>query len=301
MTHPALPLIEHAIRERVGHQFSIRSTRAVSGGDMNDALVVTDGADHYFVKLGKAERLSMYEAEVNGLLALAATGCMRTPAPIACGDDMEHAFLVLEYLELQPLQSDEDGARFAQALAQLHRNTGAQFGWRRDNHLGSTPQINTPADSWALFFVEHRLRPQFALARANGFTGELQKQGDRLFNRVPALFLDYRPSASLVHGDLWHGNAAMLADGAPAIFDPAVHYGDREADLAMSELFGGFPGRFYAEYRRVWPLAEGYTERKLLYSLYHLLNHLNLFGRGYLREVLRLATRLNEHLSMQRI
>ena len=120
MNHPALPLIEHAIRERVGHQFSIRSTRAVSGGDINDTVVVADGAEHYFVKLGKAERLPMYEAEVDGLLALAATGCMRTPVPIACGDDMEHAFLVLEYLELQPLQSDEDGARFAQALMQLH-------------------------------------------------------------------------------------------------------------------------------------------------------------------------------------
>lgn len=301
MNHPALPLIEHAIRERVGHQFSIRSTRAVSGGDINDTVVVADGAEHYFVKLGKAERLPMYEAEVDGLLALAATGCMRTPAPIACGDDFKHAFLVLEHLELQPLQTDEDGARFAQALAQLHQNTGTQFGWRRDNHLGSTPQLNTPTDNWALFFIEHRLRPQFALARANGFSGELQKQGERLFARVPALFLDYRPRASLVHGDLWHGNAAMLADGTPAIFDPAVHYGDREADLAMSELFGGFPGRFYAEYRRLWPLAEGYEERKLLYSLYHLLNHLNLFGRGYLREVLRLATRLNTHLSMQRI
>ena len=301
MTHAALPLIEHAIRQRVGHQFSIRSTCTVNGGSISETFVVADGAERYFVKLSKADRLPMYEAEVDGLLALATANCLRTPTPIACGDDATHAFLVLEHLELHPLQTDDDGARFAQALAQLHRSTGAQFGWRRDNHLGSTPQTNTPAYNWALFFVEQRLRPQFALARANGFTGELQKQGERLFARVPALYLDYRPSASLLHGDLWHGNAAILSDGSPAIFDPALHYGDREADLAMTELFGGFPGRFYAEYRQAWPLAEGYENRKLLYSLYHLLNHLNLFGRSYLREALRLATQLNEHLSMQRI
>ena len=301
MTHPALASIEFAIRQRAGARFTIRNASAISAGSISDCMVVSDGRDKYFVKLGNPDRLSMYEAEIDGLQALAAAGCFRTPIPIACAEDAAHAFLVLEYLDLHPLQSAEDGARFADALVRLHQATGTQFGWRRGNHIGRTAQVNTPGNNWARFFVEHRLRPQFTLARSNGFTGELQKQGERLFDRVPALFLDYRPRESLVHGDLWHGNAAILADGSPTIFDPAVHYGDREADFAMTELFGGFPGRFYAEYRRVWPLDEGYEQRKLLYSLYHVLNHLNLFGRGYLREALRLATRLNEHLSMQRI
>ncbi|AMO37305.1 fructosamine kinase family protein [Thauera humireducens] len=296
MSHPALPLIEHAIRQRVGNQFSIRDIAPVSGGCIHEAVVVTGHCERFFVKLGNAARLPMFEAEVDGLLALAAADGFRTPTPIACGADDAHAFLVLEHLTLRPLHSADEGARFADALVRLHRTRGAHFGWRRDNFIGSTPQRNTPADNWARFFVEHRLHPQFALARQHGFSGELQKQGERLFERVPALFLDYRPTESLLHGDLWHGNAAVLEDGTPAIFDPAVHYGDRESDLAMSELFGGFPGSFYAEYRKAWPMQDDYEKRKLLYSLYHILNHMNLFGRGYLREATRLATRLNEEL-----
>ena len=303
MTHPALPAVEAAIRQRLGNRFGIRSARA-SGTGISTTMVVAGDSERFFVKLGNADRLPMFEAEIDGLLALAAAGSFRTPTPIASGstgsDGDAHAFLVLEHLELHPLQSAEDGVRFADALIALHQATGPHFGWRRDNFIGHTPQHNPFADNWALFFTEHRLRPQFALARSKGFGGELQKQGERLFDRVPALFLDYRPRESLLHGDLWHGNAAMLADGTPTIYDPAVHYGDRESDLAMSELFGGFPGSFYARYRAGWALDEGYETRKQLYGLYHMLNHLNLFGRGYLGEALRLATRLNAALSMWR-
>ena len=250
-----------------------------------------------------AERAVLEDArdvEADGLGAIAASGSLRTPAVIARGGDEAHAILVLEWLDLQPLTSAADGARFAEALAALHRNVGEHFGWPRDNFIGRTPQANTERDNWARFFVEQRLRPQFARARAQGFDIELQRQADRLLDRVPALFLDYRPPESLLHGDLWHGNAAVLADGTPVVFDPAVHRGDREADLAMSELFGGFPSAFYTAYRRAWPLHEDYEQRKPLYSLYHLLNHLNLFGRAYLRESLRLATRLNEELARRR-
>ncbi|MFT3757419.1 fructosamine kinase family protein [Thauera sp.] len=299
MTHPALPTVEAAIRQRVGNRFSIRSAQAAGTGS-NAKMLITGDSERFFVKFTSADRLQMFEAEIDGLLALAAAGSFRTPAPIASGCSDTHAFLVLEQLELHPLQSAEDGECFADALIALHRTNGPHFGWRRDNFIGPTPQPNVFADNWALFYTEYRLRPQFALARDKGFCGELQKQGERLFDRVPALFLDYRPRESLLHGDLWHGNAAMLADGTPTIYDPAVHYGDRESDLAMSELFGGFPGSFYARYRAGWPLDEGYETRKQLYSLYHMLNHLNLFGKGYLGETLRLATRLNAALSMWR-
>ena len=207
-----------------------------------------------------------------------------------------HAFLNTAWLALLAVQA----GLIAGGRPQLHRTLGEHFGWPCDNFIGLTPQRNGLRDNWARFFTDCRLRPQFALAKANGFGGELQQQGERLFERVAALFLDYRPQPSLLHGDLWHGNAAMTADGEAVLFDPAVHHGDREADLAMSELFGGFPSAFYAAYRTAWPLDGDYEQRKLLYSLYHILNHLNLFGRGYLREALRLAVRLNEELSLRR-
>lgn len=301
LAHPALPAIEHAIRAHVGNAFHISSARPVGGGSIHTALRVEDATGRaYFVKVGDATCAPMFEAEADGLAAIAASASLRTPAVIARSSEAPHAFLVLEYLELRPLQSAEEGARYADALVRLHRDRGDSFGWHRDNFIGRTPQTNAPHANWAHFFVEHRLRPQFALARASGFGNELHREGERLFDRVPALFLDYRPQESLLHGDLWHGNAAVLADGTPVVFDPAVHRGDRESDLAMSELFGGFPSSFYAEYRKAWPLHEDYEQRKLLYSLYHVLNHLNLFGRGYLREAMRLATRLNEELGRRR-
>ena len=299
--HPALPAVEAALRAAMGEQLRIVSAEPVSGGIIHTALRLQDaGGARFFAKLAPAAQAPMFEAEADGLGAIAASGSLRTPAVIARGGDEAHAILVLEWLDLQPLTSAADGARFAEALAALHRNVGEHFGWPRDNFIGRTPQANTERDNWARFFVEQRLRPQFARARAQGFDIELQRQADRLLDRVPALFLDYRPPESRLHGDLWHGTAAVLADGTPVVFAPAVHRGDREADLAMSELFGGFPSAFYTAYRRAWPLHEDYEQRKPLYSLYHLLNHLNLFGRAYLRESLRLATRLNEELARRR-
>lgn len=296
--HPALPAIEAALRNVMGERLRIVSAQPVTGGSIHRTLRLAEaGGARFFAKLATAVQASMFEAEADGLAAIAASGSLRTPAVIALGADEAHAFLVLEWLELQPLASATDGTRFAEALAGLHRDVGEHFGWPRDNFIGHTPQRNTERDNWARFFVEERLRPQFARAREQGFEIELQRQAERLLDRVPALFLDYRPAVSLLHGDLWHGNAAVLADGTPVVFDPAVHRGDRESDLAMSELFGGFPSAFYAAYRRTWALHEDYEQRKMLYSLYHVLNHLNLFGRGYLREALRLATRLNEELA----
>lgn len=296
---PSLPAIEQAIRAATGNAFRIVSCNEVGGGSIHHAVTVSDARSRYFVKLNGRDAESMFEAEADGLAAIAAAGSFRTPAVVARGQSERHAFLVLEHLDIRPLASGEDGVRFAEALARLHRATGERFGWHRDNHIGRTPQTNVQSDNWSRFFVEHRLRPQFALAQQAGYGPELRRAGERLLERVPALFLDYRPQPSLLHGDLWHGNAGVTAGGEPVVFDPACHYGDREADLAMSELFGGFPTAFYAVYRREWPLNVDYEERKPLYSLYHILNHLNHFGRGYLREALRLTTRLNEALSMR--
>lgn len=300
LAHPARASIEAALRRRVGARFRLNRFEAVAGGCSHEAFVAGDGAQCYFVKLDANARLPAFSAEADGLAALSATGCVRTPAVFGCEQDEHHAFLILEHLDLRPVSSPEDGARFGEALAALHRCEGEHFGWASDNYLGASPQINTPGDNWSRFVIERRLRPQFDLARRNGYGGELQRSAERLLERIPALFLDYRPRPSLVHGDLWHGNAGMLPDGSPVLFDPAIHYGDRESDLAMAELFGGFPTAFHTAYRRALPLNEGYEQRKLLYSLYHILNHLNLFGRGYLGEATRLVARLNEALAIRR-
>ena len=178
----------------------------------------------------------------------------------------------------------------------MHRSEGEHFGWHRDNFIGATPQANPASDNWSHFFAHQRLQPQFERAAANGHGGELQKDGRRVVERLAALFLDQRPRPSLLHGDLWHGNIGALADGTPVIFDPACYYGDREADIAMSELFGGLPYGFYASYRRLMPLSVDYETRKQLYNLYHILNHLNLFGRGYLSQACRMASQLRQAL-----
>ena len=198
--------------------------------------------------------------------ALAAV--VRVPRILDHGAD----FILLEQLDLR---RNGDWAALARMLATLHRRTGPRFGWHRDNWIGGTPQKNDWRDDWATFFHECRLQPQLALARKNGF--DLPD---------PPKLKNHNPLPSLLHGDLWSGNAGFIDDG-PVIFDPAVYYGDREADLAMTELFGGFPQEFYASYRKIHPLDAGYEQRKHLYNLYHLLNHLNLFGEGYLAQVRR--------------
>ena len=231
--------------------------------------------------------LPMFEVEAGGLSALSATGEIRVPAVIAAGTGNEGAFLVMEALDLAPLDH-ESGARLGQALARLHRRVGADHGWDVDNYIGATPQINTPHPGWPHFFGDRRLRPQLELALKNGMDRSLLAKGHAVIDRIGGLFIDYRPAPSLLHGDLWSGNVAQTRDGVPVIFDPACYYGDREADVAMTELFGGFPISFHAAYRAAWPLDSGYESRKPLYNLYHILNHFNLFGSAYLGQAQRM-------------
>lgn len=288
--------LEHALTAASGIDFSQAVAQAMGGGCIHHAFEIRAAGRPYFLKLNDTGALPMFEAEVDGLAALAAGGAFRVPAALAWGATVEAAFLLLEYLELRPFASAEDGRRFGQALAQLHHDTGEHFGWPRDNFIGTNTQANPQSDRWAHFFVNCRLLPQLEMARSRGYGGVLGQEAEQLLERVPALFLDYRPRPSLLHGDLWSGNAAMDGEGRPVIFDPAVYRGDRDADLAMSELFGGFPPAFYAAYRAAWPLAEGYEQRKTLYNLYHVLNHLNLFGRSYLGQAERMIRSLAAEL-----
>ncbi len=234
-------------------------------------------------------RLAMLEAESEGLSALREANAVRVPTPAACGVASDVAFLALEWLDFDRGGRD---ATLGRAFAQLHRTTGPRFGWHRDNTIGTTPQDNTWSDDWTKFYRDRRILPQLALAARNGHRGSFERDGDRLLAAIPALLAGHAPSPSLLHGDLWSGNAARLASGEPVIFDPAVYYGDREADLAMTELFGGFGADFYAAYREAWPLPTGYEHRRTLYNLYHVLNHLNLFGGGYGAQAAAMMSRL---------
>lgn len=273
--------IGKAIRVATGDDFVVRKCLAVGGGCINSTYSVGDGARRFFVKLNRISGLAMFEAEADGLREIEATGVIRVPHPVNAGVAEDSAFLVLEYVDFG------DGGKgraedLGRQLADLHRVTAAQHGWRRDNTIGATPQINTPVVSWPEFWRDRRLGRQLALAESNGYGGALQCKGERLLARLEGFFAGYAPLPSLLHGDLWGGNYAYSVAGEPVIFDPAVYYGDREADLAMTELFGGFPAAFHSAYREAYPLDSGYPVRKGLYNLYHLLNHLNMFGAGYL-------------------
>jgi fructosamine-3-kinase len=244
-----------------------------------------------FVKSGLATALAMYEAEAAGLAALRAVGAIRVPEVRFCGLEAGQARIVLERLELRGL-GRASGIALGRALAQLHRATGPHYGWPTDNFVGASPQENTPDDVWPRFYAQRRLRPQLRRAAENGMERNLVAQGEKLAEKVAAFFVGGHPPASLLHGDLWSGNASALPDGTPVVFDPACYWGDREADLAMTELFGGFPESFYAAYREAWPLAEGFETRKTLYNLYHVLNHFNLFGASYLGQTRRMIEKL---------
>lgn len=271
--------LAEAISAATGARFVPRSSRGAGGGCINTAQAV-QGEDgrRYFVKLNDAHRLDMFQAEAEGLAEILASGAIRAPQPISHGIAGGQAYLVLEYLELG---GGGCAATLGRRLAELHRQRCGRFGWRRDNTIGSTPQENAPDDDWLVFYRHRRLAYQYRLAGNNGAPRRLLEQGERLMGGLAGLFPGYRPSPSLLHGDLWGGNYGY-AQGEPVLFDPAVYYGDREADLAMTELFGGFPGDFHAAYREAWPLDPGYRVRKTLYNLYHVLNHFNLFGGGYL-------------------
>jgi fructosamine-3-kinase len=283
--------IAAAIGEHTGTPFKVLSAKAVSGGSIHRAWHLDDGVRHYFAKTGPVAAAPMFAAEAQGLRALSVAAVVATPTFVTQGQSAGEAFLVLEHLELKALDQTA-GAKLGAALAQLHRIRGEAFGWTQDNFIGATPQNNAPHPSWPHFFGDRRLRPQLELALKNGMDRALVAKGHAIIERIGGLFIDYRPEPSLLHGDLWSGNVGQTRDGVPVIFDPACYYGDREADIAMAELFGGFPVGFHAAYRGAWPLDAGYEARKPLYNLYHILNHFNLFGGAYLGQAQRMVERL---------
>lgn len=289
--------IAHALSETLGTHFDERSRRVVNGGSINRAFEYRGARDSVFVKVSNAEHApQMFRAESAGLKALAQAQAVRVPRVIAQGTCAEGAYLALEWISFGHASRATE-ATLGEQLAWQHRCTREQHGWDRDNTIGSTPQPNVPCADWVEFFRERRLRFQLDLAARNGCDPDVLDRGYRLCEALDAFFSSYRPAPSLLHGDLWSGNWGGDEDGLPVIFDPAVYFGDRETDIAMTRLFGGFGPAFYAAYQSTWPLDTGAPTRLSLYNLYHVLNHYNLFGGGYLRQAEGMIDRLLAELS----
>ena len=282
----------------LGLTIRFQSSTPLSGGDINDSFKLTDkNNENWFVKINKPSRLFMFEAESEGLQALSTSNSFRIPKSICYGRNDQYSYLVLEYLDLSSQISQKPTG---QALAKMHlfqppnhnNNASELFGWKLNNTIGSTPQSNQQHKNWLNFWKQERLLPQLNLAKDKGYSSADYENGLKLIENLGAFFTTYSPSPSLLHGDLWSGNCASDTQGKPIIFDPAVYWGDRETDIAMTELFGGFSQDFYDAYNANYPLDQGYKTRKQLYNLYHILNHFNLFGGSYAAQAASMTKRL---------
>lgn len=292
---PDFAAIAAEVHDASGANIEIARTSRIGGGSISRAWLLEGEEFRCFVKTNGHDFAPNFAAEAAGLAALNECAVPRTPTFICAGSTDDHAFIALEFLSLKPLDRDS-GSLLGAQLAAMHRNLGPAFGWPTDNFIGATSQRNTYQQGWPHFFAQYRLLPQLELAARNGMDRKLCATGQAVAANIGGLFIDHEPQPSLLHGDLWSGNAAATEDGSPTIFDPACYHGDRETDLAMAELFGGFPESFYAAYRAAWPLHPGYETRKELYNLYHVLNHFNLFGAGYLGQARRMIERLHVEL-----
>lgn len=275
--------IAREIALQIGGDCAPEPESGVSGGSIHRSYRWQCGGTPLFVKVGDGDGAAGLEAEAAGLQALADAKAARVPRVLARGRAGATAFLALEWIESRPAGRAAE-QKLGEQLAAQHRVTAERFGFDGDNFIGRTPQPNGWLSDWEEFYRERRLRHQLALAVQNGFAELLETPGARLLEAVAALLAGHRPQASLLHGDLWAGNWLADSLGEPVIFDPAVYYGDREADLAMTRLFGGFGRAFYDAYLGEAPLPAGHAVRAELYNLYHVLNHANLFGGGYARQ-----------------
>lgn len=272
--------ISQQISLRIQEPFKICKTEAISSGCINSAYLLKSENQSFFIKFNQHDLLPMFEAEFAGLNEISRTNSVKVPTPITTGLVSDKAFIVLEMISFIS-NTPHSNKKLGQQLAKLHRTQQTYFGWQQNNTIGSTEQINHKSNDWIKFWRENRLEFQLTLAAKNGYSHKLIQSGYLLSENLDHFFQNHNPQPSLLHGDLWSGNANTTQQGEPIIYDPACYYGDRETDIAMTELFGGFRAEFYAAYNDSYPLNSGYPLRKTLYNLYHILNHLNLFGTSY--------------------
>ena len=292
--------LDQAITTLFGENIRIVSRRSVHGGDINESycLSLSDGTA-VFMKCNTLKNLSFFEAEAKGLEALRKADAIGVPKALAIGTDKAQrmSFLLMEYLE-RAAKLTKYWEMYGRELAALHRadctefveaKQGRPFGFSHDNYIGASPQTNTPKENWITFYRECRLLPQIKMAEKY-FDSGMRKQCTKLLDHLDS-YLTEPEFPSLIHGDLWSGNSICGPDGKAWILDPAAYVGHYEAELAMTELFGGNPDSFYGTYNEVTPIDSGYRDRRDLYNLYHLLNHLNLFGGSYRGSVQRILNR----------
>lgn len=288
MMNFAMNEIAKVLKTVFGGDIEIMHCASVGGGDIHMSYQVeflaAGEVRRVFVKTNDEQYAQLLEAESQALIEIAKQSAIKTPQCLGLHRASKHVFLVLEWLDLK---SHGDDYALGRQMAKLHQVTHSSFGWQGDNYIGYSKQPNRWVRRWSEFWRVYRLEPQLQLAQGQGFHKALKKFQQPLLAATELLLEAHNPQASLLHGDFWGGNKAFLASGQPVIFDPASYYGDREVDLAMAGLFGGFTQDFYAGYESVWPLEPGFQQRKVLYNLYHQLNHLNMFGNSYLGESLR--------------
>ena len=269
----------------------IMSSQSLSGGCISNAYKInTDTGKIYFLKYNSSVNCDMFIKEAHGLLELNKAGVIKIPDVICYNKD----YILLELIVAGNKQNNfsED---FGRKFALLHKFTSEFYGFYEDNYIGSNPQQNIPEENekheWTKFFFNKRILFQLQIAEETGnSTSELRKAIAVLENKIEEIVVDNGEKPSLLHGDLWGGNYLINTKGFACLIDPAVYYGNREADLAMTKLFGGFDSRFYEAYNEAFPLPEGYEYRENIYKLYHVLNHLNLFGGGYYSQAMSLIS-----------
>ena len=279
--------IAEKISQATGEKFTVNNYHSVRGGCINQGYKITDNDRSYFVKLNQGSQIEMFAAEALGLKQMLETNTIRIPHPICWGITGNKSYIAMEWLEFTSGEG-KSWEEMGHKLAAMHRfKVSSEFGWEVNNTIGATPQINTKTANWADFFAEHRIGYQIKLARRKG--GNFATE---IIEIVRKKLADRQPQPSLVHGDLWSGNVAVTIEGEPVILDPATYWGDREVDIAMTEVFGGFPAAFYRGYNQEWELDTGYQQRKTIYNLYHILNHFNLFGGGYGSQASRMISQI---------
>jgi fructosamine-3-kinase len=280
-------VLEFNLQHKISDQLKILHFTPVYGGDINQSFKLETNKGNFFIKLNDANIYpEMFEKEAKGLQTLRNTDAIYVPEVILTGQVEDTAFLILECIENDGLKNKDFWQSFGYQLAELHRNTNDYFGFEEDNYIGSLIQNNSPDTSWANFYIENRLKYQLKIALNKGFFNPADVENfEKLFEIFPHIIPDELPN--LLHGDLWSGNFLASREHGPVLIDPAVYYGSREVDLAMTQLFGGFEDEFYAAYHEAYPLHNGWQQRLKIYQLYPLLVHVNLFGGSYINSVRR--------------
>jgi len=280
--------IEQAIQSEVGNNFTIANKEPISGGDINLAYKISNGQNHYFIKLNNIEHLNHFESEAYALQQIQALNLIACPEVVALGTTLEKSFLVLNYIPFSPA-SATNWYELGTNLALMHKNsTHGQFGWQQDNYIGDTLQPNNWSSNWRTFFAEQRIAWQLQLLSEKSVQlGNI----DHIAQICHDALLHHTVKPCLVHGDLWQGNLGF-SQATAVIFDPACYYGDREVDIAMTELFGYLPQEFYQGYQDTYPIQEGFEQRKIIYNFYHILNHANLFGGVYVEQAKAILSRI---------